>query len=50
MHAKVLGYFIDRLHAANRLKRNLRLDLASENLAFLLAHNNPRFPEGYHLK
>ena len=50
MHAKVLGNFIDRLQAANRLKRNLRLELSTENLAFLLTHNKPQCLTGYHLK
>ncbi len=50
MHPELLGNFVDRLEVPDRLKRDLRLELATENLALLLAHNNPRFPEGYHLK
>jgi hypothetical protein len=50
MHPELLGNRIDRLDVPDRLKCDLRLELASENLAFLLAHNNPRFAEGHPLK
>jgi len=46
MHTELLGYSGDRFDVPDRLKRDLRLELTVENLAFPLAHNNPRFPEG----
>jgi len=48
--AKVLGDLVDRLDAPDRLQRDLRLELAAEHLAFLLAHHKPRFLASHHLK